>query len=393
MITYRQAKRRHAMLKHAIVESDARDIAEQLYAGVTGVGPTDTPLVHAVADTTPREYAALVMSDDIAAAFACASMAEAFGAERPREPHELRKLAHRGWAIFAHHAEHAADVQRAAGADLSSAWPILQRVTELKPDPAKMRRIAELAGRMLVALRGVRERRAANQPEEIVGVERGANIPALLPTEYALLGLAVTEREGYRRIAEETAEQYEKRGSERKTRGPLVLVVDESGSMMAPGHEARNDWAKAAGVALTRIAWEDKRPVVWVHFSVATRVQVLMPADYAGLTEAQTSFLDGGTDIRTALDVAGDEVETLAARGFEGGDVVLISDGNASEAAGPLEPAIDAIERRGSRLWGVAIEASWSDALKARCAKHVRLTAADIHRADAVLAAAGAVEA
>lgn len=247
-----QAIRRHSMLGR-LVSDENRALATEVYAGVTGVGYRSggSLLADAIADTTPPEYAALVMADDIAGAAAAAVHLEAFeGADAPSTAREARALAHEGWTAFHELAERAATMARGTGADASQAWPVFERVEELHPDPVRMRAIAELAGRMLGALRGSPERRAAALPEEIVGVERGADVTGLLPTEYALMGLPETEAEAYRRVAERQAEQYERRGKERKQKGPLVICVDESGSMMSEPN--RNIWAKAAATALTR---------------------------------------------------------------------------------------------------------------------------------------------
>jgi len=395
-LPFPQACWRHSMLGRIVTDANnaTRELATEVYAGVTGVGYRSggSFVADAIADTTPPEFAALVMTDDIAGAAAAAVHLQAFYGEDPSTARDARKLAHEGWAAFRALADRAATMARGTGADSSEAWPIFERVEELRPDPERMRAIADLAGRMLGALRGAPERRAAALPDEIVGVERGAEVTGLLPTEYALMGLPETEAEAYRRLAERQAEQYERRGKERKHKGPLVICVDESASMIKD--PKRNTWAKAAATALTRLAWEDKRPVVWVHFSSATRSVVLRPGNHVGLVEAQATFLDGGTNIASALIVGADEVTRLAREGYAGADVVLVSDGTADDSY-YLPSALDAIKAVGARLWAIAIAVDWhgtpSEILAKHASKYIHLTSADMRSPGGVVKVAGAV--
>ena len=397
-LPFNAATRRHAMLGR-LVNEDTSALAAEAYAGVTGIGYRQGSLVaDAIADTTPPEYAALVLADDIAAAAAASVHLQALlRAGEPGTPRAARAIAHAGWAEFRALAERARDGARGTGADDSEAWPIMARVEELNPDPAIMRQIAELAGRMVQALRGAMARRAAPLPEEITGVELGGDVTGLLPTEYALLGIPATEALAYQRIAERRAQQYERRGRERVAKGALVICLDQSGSMMS--EPRRNVWAKAAATALTRLAWEDKRPVVWVHFSMAARAAMLLPGDHVGLAEAQATFLDGGTHIPNALRVGLDEVRELERQGRRGADIVLISDG-VTKGARELPRVLDELQQQGVRLWAVAIEVDWrtskggiydSSALAERAERYIHLTGADMRSPAGVTKLAGAV--
>jgi len=380
MLTFTQAKRRHDVLARHITETN-EPLATAIYAGVTGVGAAQGSLVTlAVADTQPMEYAVLLATDDIAAAFATAEILDVFQhSPAPRSPHDARRLAHEGWRRFRVLADQAGHIEHGLGGDLSSPWPVLKEIQELQPDPAKMRRIAELAGRMYQALRGAKDRRVKGIPEEVIGTEHGGDVAALLPQEYAMLGTDPTRRHLFEQIAHRRAMQFERAGTEKKGRGPLVVAQDESGSMEGQ----RDEWAKAAMTALTRIAWEEKRPVVMVHFSTATKVQMLKPGDVAGVVRAQHTFLDGGTAIGRALMVGVDEVKNLAASGHRGADVVLISDGG--DAGGMVEEALDEMRKAGTRLWSVAIDMPFHGPLHDKAAEYVHLTDQDMQSTAGVL--------
>jgi uncharacterized protein with von Willebrand factor type A (vWA) domain len=375
--------------RRGYTEGQAEAVTEAVWRGVVSTGGADLIGV-AVADTTPTEYAALLATDDIAAAFATAAVVEAFtqtdahgSPDLPTTPHQSRQLAYEGWASFRELADQAGHLEHGTGADMSAAWPVFKEFTKKDIDQDKIRRIAELAGRMFALLKGQKAKRAPRVPEEVTGVELGGEFGSLLPHEYARLGHEATKRELMARVARRQAQQLRREGKEKKGRGPLVLALDESGSMEGGDREI---WAKAVATALTRIAWEDKRPVRIVHFSTATKVHKLDPGDHAGLLKAQNLFLDGGTDIGVALDVAADEVDDMAKAGVPGADVVLISDGG--DAGARVNWALDKLDRHQTRLWSIAIQVPMHGALKERAAEYIYLLEGKAEDVDKV---AGAV--
>ena len=386
MLTFKQAKRRHDTLARRITV-DNEETATEVYAGVTGVGVGDGGLITlAVADTQPMEYAVLLATEDIAAAFATGEILDAFTySPVPKTPHEARRIAHEGWRRFRLLADQAGHVEHGLGGDLSDPWPVFKEVQDLKPDEAKMRRIAELAGRMYQALRGAKDKRVKGIPEEVIGTEQGGDIANLLPQEYALLSTDPTKRHLFQQLTERRTMQFERAGKEKKGRGPLVVAQDESGSMEGE----RDEWAKAAMTALTRIAWEERRPVVMVHFSTATKVQILKPGDAVAVVRAQHTFLDGGTAIGRALMVGVDEVKNLASIGHRGADVVLISDGG--DAGGLIDEAFTEMRAAGTRLWSIAIDVAFNGPLKDGAAEYVHLSNSDMHTTTGVLKIAKSV--
>jgi hypothetical protein len=388
MLNFKQAKRRQAMLRDAIDQAggeSAEPLAENIWRGVTASGEGGL-VSQAVADTTPQQYATLLATDDIAASYATATLLSYFAGRQPASAHEARSLAHAGWAEFRQLADQAGHVQHGLGGDLSAAWPVFKEFQQTRVDREKIRRIAELAGRMYKLLKGAKAQRVEGIPEEVVGTELGGDIAALVPQEYALWAAGIpTRTEVAMRLSEHRAVQLKREGREVKGRGPLVVALDESGSM----HAYRDEWAKAAMTALTRIAWEDRRPVKVVHFSTATRVQDLKPGDHRGLLRAQATFLDGGTDIGTAMSVAADEVEEWAKQGVTGADVVLISDGG--DAGHRIPGALDTMAKHKTRLFSIAIDVPFHGQLKERASEYVFLSGNDMRDAGKVAGVGGAV--
>lgn len=348
MMTFKTAMKRHAMLRGPVQNHGAEALASEFWDAVTR-SQADSPAAIAVEDTTPTEYAVLLTVEDIPAAFAVACHVRAFGANPPSDPHRCRELARRGWDEFRKIADAAGDRQRGTGCDLSDAWPLFKQFQDAPIDQDHLRRISDLAGRMIVALKGALEKRVVDVPDEVKGVKLGNQFDQLVPAEYARLANPVLRTELIGRVVRHRANVLEREGEEQKARGPMVFLSDESGSM-----EGQEDvWAKAAMTALTRLAWEDKRPCACVHFSTATKVHKLLPGDHRALVRAQTLFLDGGTDTGRAITVGLDTVAELAKEGITGADLVLISDGRVpdSQVTGPL----DRMEREGVRLWSIDI--------------------------------------
>ena len=376
MSTFLNAMRQHRAVVVAHAEDPNR--AADLWNAIVGIGSLRTgSFAEAVADTAPVTHAALLAVDDVAAAYAF----DLFWRTpiTTASPYELRSRAREQWATFTERADSTADLAHGFGWDVSAAWAHARDVTVAQGDMSQVERIARLAGRMYVALRGARAGRVHGIPGEVYSVEQGCDVGRLLPAEQVLLMDPLLEIVVLERIASRRAAQYAVRGDAKQSRGPLVVALDESGSMRG----RRNEWAKAATVALARIALEDKRPVSVVHYATSAVVQPLKAGDATAMLSMVRHFLGGGTAIGLALGVAVRDT-------FGKADIVLVTDGvDGDEHA--QAAAIAEGETLGARLWTVAIECdvSASSPLRSHAAEYTRLGASDLHEAG-VLRLAGA---
>lgn len=110
---------------------------------------------------------------------------------------------------------------------------------------AKLRKILKLAGRMKSAAIQKQRSKATPGREELCDVTAGDDLARLVPSELVNLADPETEAVLFRRITERAAMVYELRGKVSVSEGPIILCVDESGSMAG----ARDEWAKAAAAA------------------------------------------------------------------------------------------------------------------------------------------------
>lgn len=383
MGTFIKAKREHLAVREAAALDEA--LAADLWNAITGVGaePRSGSFAEAARDTTPIEHAALLATDDVAAACAFDLHWQAFAAAAsPATGFEARDRARAAWSQFTERAARVTVISEGLGWDRSSAWVQGREVDLAAGETSEVEHIARLAGRMVVALHGARAQRIHGVPSEVYSIEQGNNVSRLLPSELVMLTEPLLELTVLERLSTGRAAQYAMRGDANATRGPLVVALDESASM----HGERNRWAKAAAVALARVAHADRRSVVVVHFSTSTVVQELRQKSGADIVKMVRRFLGGGTAVAIALEVAVDQVQTLARKDQRGADVVLVTDGVDGDIARQVT-AVDALRERDVRLWTVAIECDipTSSPLREHASRFVRLGGRDLTDASTVI--------
>jgi Mg-chelatase subunit ChlD len=300
---------------------------------------------------------------------------------RPQSDAEWRAVAGKAWADYQRLAASVDEFEYGLGCDESDGWAQVLRLSV--PKTTKMAEIAKLAGRMYSAMKGVRRRTENDSPEEVVGVTLGKDIPRLLAAEHAQLGsdIAALSVLASMRLMQRKSLQLRLAGETPADRGPLVVALDESGSM----HDQRNVWAKACFVALARIAHEERRIVDVVHHSGHAYARRIPVGDYQGIVDASLQFQGGGTDLARALNVCAMQVKDLAANGWSGADVVFISDGEDGNASGQAR-AIDAMRKGGTKLWTVSIECDLasSEPLRAKAETYLHINERDFEDAGQV---------
>lgn len=228
----------------------------------------------------------------------------------------------------------------------------------LRANP-KLARIAKLAGRLRAQAVRKQSEKTDTAASEISDVVLGGDVARLLPSELALLADEDTEALLYARLAERRALQYLLTGREPKAEGPIVLAIDESGSMAGD----RDEWAKAVALALAEVASRQKRAFVVLHFStrVAHEQRFDDPSrlDFAAVMDLCTHFVGGGTTINAPL-VRAAEVIAEAKKAnatMAGADVVLITDGEDGDDHAEQTEALHAL---GARVFGFAVASEFT---------------------------------
>jgi uncharacterized protein with von Willebrand factor type A (vWA) domain len=243
-----------------------------------------------------------------------------------------------GWGSERGHAHLVGDVQARA----KLAMRIMRDQT--------LRHIALLCGRMKMIAAQVERSRLTLGNTELYGVTLGNDVRNLLPTELALLGQPTLKRLFYVRFAERSLNQYERYTPEPVGRGPIIVAVDESGSMGGQ----KNEWAKAVVLSLLSIAAKQKRDLRVIHFGSAHELLVEDFKEGKGTTEQVINtalhFFAGGTDYERWMREALSAIESSA---FDRADVVAVSDGECAVSDELLKQWQAAKTARGFRCVGI----------------------------------------
>lgn len=266
------------------------------------------------------------------------------------------------------------DLDQGAWEDLDLR-PLEAAAAALEKEPA-LKRIAELLGRDYRAKTRPPEPPPPLPPSpdadpepgrtEIRGVRFGDEWASLVSSEAALLAFPETQTLFFKKAAEAELLVWDhftpappsakdpRRTLERQKRndrGPMVIVLDTSGSMRGKPEEV----AKAAVLALLRIALEEDRACYLINFSSQTRC-VDLSAVSTALPEL-LHFLEfsfhGGTDLSPALREC---LRILEVEKFKEADVLVLSDFAVPKIPTAVRRAVrDQQESRGTRFYSLTV--------------------------------------
>ena len=156
----------------------------------------------------------------------------------------------------------------------------------------------------------------------------------------------------YRRYTEAQLLEYELRAEERKGRGPMVVLVDCSGSMSGQPL----DWAVAVALGLADTAARQRRWTTVVFFDTRILAEVeFAPGekDAHKIVQVATVGVAGGTDYEPALARAREKI--ASATQYRQADVVMITDGVCRVGDEFLAEFLEAKRRLEFRVWSVLV--------------------------------------
>jgi uncharacterized protein YegL len=200
----------------------------------------------------------------------------------------------------------------------------------LRADP-RLKRIAQLAGRFIRIAQQKRRTKVKHGAEEITDVELGNDIGRLLPVELVKLRHPRLHTLALRDLLERKAMQYALTGKERLGKGPLVLLLDRSGSMEGE----KDTWSTAVALALMGLAHAERRTFAVVAFTDQIVFQAVVKPGEQLNGDALGLSCTGGTNIDTAMTRGLDIIDRNPGPLHEA-DLVLVTDG-----ASPAERAVE----------------------------------------------------
>lgn len=177
--------------------------------------------------------------------------------------------------------------------DPAAVAALLRRV---RGDPSLLR-ICDLAGRFRRVAQGKQRMKATHGLDDVVGVEPDGDVGRLLPSELVRLVVPELELDTLRRIVERQALCREQHAVEPVGKGPVIICLDESGSMS--GEKIHT--AKALALALAWVARSQRRWCALVAYSgdSGERLLPLPPGrwDEARLLDWLAAFIGRGSEI------------------------------------------------------------------------------------------------
>jgi len=191
----------------------------------------------------------------------------------------------------------------------------------------KLKEIAEKAGRMVRLALHKQATKTKHGVDEVVDLETGNSLERAVPAELVKLADPLTEDDFYKRYTEGQLVQYRMEGKEKEGRGPLIIAIDNSGSMEGE----KEIWAKAFALGLLTIARKQRRKFALINFASTTECAVhsflLKSGEQPALLEALEEFFNGGTDFEPPISEAVKLIEKEQAA--KKADLVFITDGDA----------------------------------------------------------------
>lgn len=279
-----------------------------------------------------------------------------------------------------------------------SSWKDLERLRKLLEKLPQLRRIIQSLGRIqdseqhesvsdtvFVPMQRleeeIREIPTPLIPEEMRGIERTGNLSRMLPVEAVALGHPQLRFLWHARRAENALLGYQVEGVDiervqvireyqeereqkkpRPERGPIIVVLDTSGSMSGAPEEV----SKALVLEALRTAHKEKRRCYLYAFSgkgqVSEHELSLNEEGLGRLLEFLGMSFGGGTDI----DMLEHAVRHLKRAEWKKADVLVVTDGqwHAGEA---LRRSVGAAKKEDTRFHGVQVGSEWGSELGTIC--------------------------
>jgi Mg-chelatase subunit ChlD len=219
------------------------------------------------------------------------------------------------------------------------------RLGEQLTTTPRLRQISRWLGRMQRATRGWKSRRVEPQHDELFRLTRGQDLAHALAADLGLWARPDTAPLAQVRYVQHQLLQYGFRGRDRVALGPVIALVDLSGSTAGDVEV----WEKAVAIALTLEAARTHRPVRLVAFSSGVDPLIWdfdasesVPHRLPQLLTFATTWLGGGTDWDTPMRHA---LAALQHTTWGAADILFLTDGKAA-----LDPdTVDALQAARAR--------------------------------------------
>jgi uncharacterized protein with von Willebrand factor type A (vWA) domain len=209
----------------------------------------------------------------------------------------------------------------------------MELLNKLRTSP-KLQQIAKLAGRYRRLAMQTRREKIKKGIDDVYSIKPGSDLSRLIPSELMRLKHPVTRKTFMADFIEGKTLNYEIRGKDKKAKGPIIICIDESGSM----NGLPEIWSKSVALALLEIAREQKRDFFVIHFSSQTSADQLhtneflkdQPFEVEQMIDMAEYFENGGTTFEPPLDLARKKIGD--SRLWSKADIIFVTDGESAVA-------------------------------------------------------------
>lgn len=203
-----------------------------------------------------------------------------------------------------------------------------QKLVKMIKDKPNLKEILKHAGRLKRLAQQKQKAKPRQGTNEFTGVLSGNDISRMLPSEAMMLMDPDMELIFARKYQERALLEYELKEKPDEEQGPIVMMLDCSGSMQG----SREVWSSAVALAFLSVAQEQHRDFALIHFSEKVRKITLFetksPTDIETLLKTVTSCgASGGTNF---IDPLSEGLRVISHMGsFKKADLIMVSDGEA----------------------------------------------------------------
>ncbi len=253
--------------------------------------------------------------------------------------------------------------------DLSERAALMERLRR-----NRLVKFLDLIGAMRAMADAQWRRQVRGVPSQIAGITLGNDLTRVVASELVNLKVPALRMDFMRRYAEHGLMQWDVHDNERQGKGPIVLVVDESGSMESRdiGGVTREAWSKALALGISEIAKRQGRKFYYVGFSSPGQQWQIPDRDGEWTLESTLAmaehFYSGGTHYERPLGLALGMAQHWFDQGRTRADIVFVSDDAYQDIAPAfLEEWREARARMSIGCHGVLIGAPESLAMQHLC--------------------------
>lgn len=139
-----------------------------------------------------------------------------------------------------------------------------------------------------------------------------------------MLSNAVTKPDFYRRFTESQTLQYFPKGKDTAGKGPIILCLDQSGSM-----KNIKDQAAGFSLAIAMIARRQRRDFAYIPFATNVGEAMVFHRGKISVTDIlkiATEFMSGGTNFERPLNASLNVTEKK--NSFKNADIIFVTDGD-----------------------------------------------------------------